>query len=577
MTPRRRRRSWALLAVLLALATTTTACVGMPDTGPVVPADVPARSDPQVSVERRAQPPQEGESSQNIVQGFLQAMQAYPVDLRTSRKFLTSEEQDSWNPSRRIITYGSSNQKGTPNSIEVRLDDTDWVDSRGVWRGRLGDGRRRLTLPLTKENGEWRISAAPNAFLVPDDWFRDYYQPASVYYFDPTASILAPEPVFVPGDQLAPALVQALLRGPGPRLTDVARTFLPAGVTPTFTVSAGGKLAHLTLDGDVARPTTDEATLMLAQLAWTLKQTSVVQFTVTIGGDPLSAGASSTTFDIDDFATYDPVDQQATPLLYAVRNGSLEVGDATAFQPVDGPFGTTGTIIDVAVSLTATYAAAVVDDRTAVVRGSVNDDQHPLVTVASGATRLLRPGWDSADRLWLVDRTSEGAVVSYVAAAEGALPVAVPVRGISGRYVKRFIISRDGTRLVAVVRGRDRDVLRVSRITHDSAGNVLGATPSQALPWSSGDTQRISDIGWQSPTLVGVLHLVTTQFPQIVSVSVDGSGSRSTVAQAERAQELVASPVPRSDLFTFTPERLFGLNSEPVDLPPGFSSIQYVG
>jgi hypothetical protein len=153
----------------------------------------------------------------------------------------------------------------------------------------------------------------------------------------------------------------------------------------------------------------------------------------------------------------------------------------------------------------------------------------------------------------------------------------VRVRGISGRYVKRFIISRDGTRLVAVVRGRDRDVLRVSRITHDSAGNVLGATPSQALPWSSGDTQRISDIGWQSPTLVGVLHLVTTQFPQIVSVSVDGSGSRSTVAQAERAQELVASPVPRSDLFTFTPERLFGLNSEPVDLPPGFSSIQYVG
>ena len=567
----------ALLGVLLALATTATACVGMPDAGPVVPADVPARSDPQVSVERRAQPPQEGQSSQNIVQGFLQSMQAYPVDLQIARQFLTSEEQDSWNPSRRIVTYGGSNQKGTPSLIRVRLDDTDWIDSRGAWRGRLGDGQLRLRLPLVKENGEWRISAAPNAFLVPDDWFQDYYEPGSVYYYDPTASILVPEPVFVPDGQVAPALVQALLQGPGPRLTDVSRTFLPAGLTSNLTVEDDGRLAHLTLDGDVTRPTADEATLMLAQLAWTLRQTSVQRFTVTIGGEALSAGASSTTFDVGDFEAYDPVDQQSTPLLYAVRNGNLEVGDSTAFQPVDGPFGTAGYIGDVAVSLSATYAAAVVDGRTAVVRGSVNDDQHPVVPVASAATQLLRPGWDSADRLWLVDRTADGALVSYVDPVDGALPVAVDVRGVTGRRVKRFLISRDGTRLVAVVRERDRDVLRVSRITHDTAGNVLGATPSRALPWSTGDTQRITDIGWQSPTLVGVLHLVTTQLELVVSVSVDGSGPQATVGQSEQAQKLVASPVPRSDLFTFTPERLFGLNSQPVDLPPGFTSIQYVG
>jgi hypothetical protein len=571
------RRVLALVAGLLALATMTTACVGMPDTGPVVPADVPARRDPQVSVERRAQPPQEGESSQNIVQGFLQAMQAYPVDLQTARQFLTSEEQDSWNPSRKLITYSGSDQKGSPDLIQVRLDGTDWVDSRGAWRGRLGDGRLRLPLPLVKENGEWRISAAPNAFLVPDDWFQDYYEPASVYFYDPTASILVAEPVFVPGDQLAPALVQALLLGPGPRLTDVVRTFLPAGLTPTLTVDDDGRLAHLAFDGDVARPTADEATLMLSQLAWTFRQTSVEKFTVSIGGEPMTAGGSSTTFDVGDFEASDPVDQQATPLLYAVRNANLEVGDATAFRPVDGPFGTAGSIEAVAVSLTATYAAAVVDGGTTVLRGSVNDDQHPVVPVASSATDLLRPGWDAADRLWLVDRTDAGAVVSYVDAVEGAQPVPVDVRGITGRQVKRFLISRDGTRLVALVRGRDRDVVRVSRIRHNTAGDVLGATASKVLPWSSGDTQRITDIGWQSPTLVGVLHLAAAQLWQIVSVSVDGSGLRATVGQSEPAQELVASPVPHADLYTFTPVRLFGLNSQPVDLPPGFSTIQYVG
>ncbi|MEO6511867.1 MAG: LpqB family beta-propeller domain-containing protein, partial [Nocardioides sp.] len=210
-------------------------------------------------------------------------------------------------------------------------------------------------------------------------------------------------------------------------------------------------------------------------------------------------------------------------------------------------------------------------------RGSVNDDQHPVVPVATEATRMLRPGWDSSDRLWMVDRTAFGAVVSYVDAAAGSVPTAVDVRGVTGRQVKRFIISRDGTRLVAIVKGRDRDVLRVSRITHDSTGKVIGATRSRSLPWSSGDTQRIKDIGWQSPTLAGVLHLVTTRFPQVVSVSVDGAGPQATVGQSERASQLVASPDSQDPLYTWSPQQLFGLSSGAVDLPPGFTSVQYVG
>ena len=53
------RRPLAVVVALLALATTTTACVGMPEAGPVVTADVPARNDSQGRVVRRAQSPQE--------------------------------------------------------------------------------------------------------------------------------------------------------------------------------------------------------------------------------------------------------------------------------------------------------------------------------------------------------------------------------------------------------------------------------------------------------------------------------------------------------------------------------------
>ena len=55
------------------------------------------------------------------------------------------------------------------------------------------------------ENGEWRIAEAPDALIVPETWFEQRFRQVSLYFFDPSAQILVPEPVFVPrGDQLAP-------------------------------------------------------------------------------------------------------------------------------------------------------------------------------------------------------------------------------------------------------------------------------------------------------------------------------------------------------------------------------------
>ena len=48
----------------------------------------------------------------------------------------------------------------------------------------------------------------PDALIVPETWFDDWYERASLYYFDPTTEIMVPEPVFVPrGDQFASSLV----------------------------------------------------------------------------------------------------------------------------------------------------------------------------------------------------------------------------------------------------------------------------------------------------------------------------------------------------------------------------------
>jgi hypothetical protein len=575
----------ALAAVLLALVTTTTACIGMPEAGPVVPADNAVQNPPAVGVERVAQLPQEGDSPQAIVSGFLQAMTAYPVNLPVVRQFLTTDEQDAWDPSRRTLTYESPySPTGAGTAVTVRLEDAQWVDGRGTWRGERGNGRPRLHFTLTEENDEWRIASAPNAFIIPSDWFQDHYTQKLLYYFDPTASILVPEPVFVSADQLTSSLVKALLDGPGPPLAEVVRTFVPQGLTPGLSVPVDGNgVATVALEGDPTRLTPETAKLLVYQFAWTLNQVpELTAFRVTIGGEPVTMpGGSSNQFSVDLGSEYDPTDVQASNQLFAVDSGSLETGDPTSLQAVTGPLGTFGGIDSVGVDLDAKQAAAVTDGGTRLVVApltSVGAEQAPSTTVLSGATKLLRPAWDF-QRLWVVDRTADGARVSVLDPDQGLVPTPVTIDGITGRRVRDFIVSRDGTRFVAVVQGRDGDQLRISRV-RQTFGRVVGATPSRNLAWSSGDAERIRDIGWRSPTTVGVLHALTRQFTQFASVSVDGAGGpqlqEQTVLQ-NVATHVVSSPAENEPWYAIDGDQLIDPDNEAVTLPSTVSSIQYVG
>ena len=77
--------------------------------------------------------------------------------------------------------------------------------------------------------------------------------------------------------------------------------------------------------------------------------------------------------------------------------------------------------------------------------------------------------------------------------------------GVTGRDVTELLVSRDGSRLVAVVRGRKADSVVSNRIRHDMAGGILGFTPLQRIPLPEEGSTRIRDIGWRSPTSVSVL------------------------------------------------------------------------
>jgi hypothetical protein len=577
-----RIRRTAALGVVILATLATSGCVTLPDDGPVVPVEDQIRTQPDLGVERRAQPPQEGDPAQVIVNGFLQAMTAYPVRTDVARQYLASEIRDSWDPGGKIVTYESRDSATGSDVVKVGIQGANWVDRRGSWRGLRGSGDVELRFPMIVENGEYRIARARDEFVVTDDWFQDHYRPAAVYFLDQTASILVPEPIFVRSEQVAGSLIEALLDGPG---TDVVRSFVPTGLTLGLSVpvSDDGQ-ASIPLEGDVGALSPEAAKLMIYQFAWTLRQDPrVLTFSITLNDQPVTFAGGGTEFSIDLGSEYAPTDVQASSALFILRNGLLESGDADASTPVPGPLGQRQYGVEqVAVSLKGDLAASVSGAGSALQLSSVDDDSLAVVEVLSGATRLLKPAWDFAGRLWVVDRSDDGARVSMIDTTRDVTSATlVPVQGITGARVKRFLVSRDGTRLVAVVRGRRSDSLRVSRIRYDSLGHLRGVTPSRNLPWGGADGQRIRDIAWRSATSVGVLHQFTRSVAQFVAVPVDGStGLDDRLTIPGRAQALVCSPVPDETLYIRTADGLGdptgaeGGGTRPL---PQVTSIQYVG
>jgi hypothetical protein len=573
-------RRVALLALLLpALA----GCIGLPSSGPVVETGSQGSLDEQAGIYIDPKPPQPGDLPADVVAGFLDAMTATPIQTNTAQEFLTREAQGAWNPEARTITYAEPTNPRGSSVVTVRLRGADHLDARCSYLGRLPAEDRVLKLPMERENGEWRIARPPNALIVPASWFEQRFSRMSLYFFDPSARILVPEPVFVPrGEQLPTALTDALLEGPGRELADVLRSFIPPDLSFGLSVPVSDQgVAELTLRGFSGQLDAEASERMLAQLVWTLRQEPSIQAVrVTLGGQPLSLPGGLSEFRVDEGAAYDPTGLQASSLLYGLRDGRLVAGPPDGLAAVDGPMGTSDLgVRTAAVNLTATTVAGVSAAGDRVQLSPVRGPGDRVVQVVSGGRQLLRPAWDFSDRLWLVEAAEEGARVSFV---DDRRPRSLVVPGITGERVSKFLVSRDGSRLVAVARHPRGDRLLVSRIRRDGDGRVLGATPATRVSWDGESGLRIRDIGWTSPTSVAVLHRAARELYQIRTLSVDGSPSEVDDLLAtlpERVRALAASPDPSESLFAITPSSLFDPRGESsgAQLEPDVTDIDYVG
>jgi hypothetical protein len=576
-----RVRRAAAMTVGVLLAGLVSACgVQLPTSGPVVEAQQPVLEKPVTGPYRDPAPPPQGANPVAIVNGFFDAMTAVPLQTTAASQFLTSAGRQRWQPQDGVVVYG---QPPTPHGeavVRARLRGAHWVSRRGIWRGRLSPAQSQIELPMKLDKREWRINRAPNALLVPASWYQQNFRTASIYFFDPTGRILVPEPVHVPsGAQLATWLVRSLLLGPVPSLTGVVHSFIPPGLTSQSVLVHNG-VADVTLKGTDPGSLDQKTTrLLLAQFSWTLAQVpSVHAFRLTIGGERITSGAADATYPVANPDSVDPTDSLASGLIYALRNGRLVSGQAKAPSPVNGPFGRADEqVSSFAVSLDGTQVAGVTPEGLTV--GPVQGGGS--VTTVYRGTHLLRPSWDFAGRLWEVDLTPQGASV-VVYADHTAQTVHVP--GVSGEHVSKFVVSRDGSRFVAVIHGRHGDRIVVSRIRYSARRGVVGAGRARALPWragGSGPVSRIRDLGWLSPTTIGVLHLLTRDISEVQVILVDGStqpGQASTISIPGRARGLAASPVGTDTSYAILKNTLTDLSGSSPDVSfHGLRGITYAG
>ena len=277
----------AVLAALIIAALSATGCVSMPSGGPVqsFPVTQGAAAQNQPFIQIQPQPPGAGWSPSDIVQGFLTASANFGNYPQVAKEYLTPAAQ-SWDPAWSAVVY-----KNGPNVMPaiypstVKDPKTATVSITGTIQANLqGNGNysvpsastpggspdKPLPFQLAKVNGQWRIAYAPPELLLTSNSFMSDYQLRNLYFFDPLARFLVPDPVYVPlraTPDLMDGLVNELIVPPADWLSAATKTAFPPKTKVSSVALDGGVTAVVNLTGTAIGKASKASPSVLQQLS----------------------------------------------------------------------------------------------------------------------------------------------------------------------------------------------------------------------------------------------------------------------------------------------------------------------
>ncbi len=536
-----RRRSHGVRAALAVVVAMTllalAACASIPDSGPVRQGAPVAQVNDPLDLDFNPSPPEKGASQQRIVQGFIDAASSPKNNFKIAREYLTTAMAANWNPDESVTVDDGRNRTYDDQGTLWRVDVTPVanVDSVGSYHPVASTAPVGLNYQLVKENGEWRISVAPNGVVIDDPTFRAVYAQQNLYFYSPGNTYLVPDARWFPARVASAAtrVASSVLAGPAPWLNGAVTTSFPKGTQLAVpSVTTDGGVAHVDLSSEAGQA--DPA--QLQRMQYQLEQS-------------LGSLAQSVQLSIEGNVQQVPsLSADAAPIRNPAVDSRAFVYRGDAFGPVNGDTVTglsglsdkVAALRPTAITLNASRDQAAVLSQAGVY--SVRKNGDPVRVDARPG--LIGPSLDPEGWVWSVPGGSPGAV--QVAGANGGDAHELVANWPDATGILSLAVSRDGTRLAALLRTTGGYALMASGIVRAANGAPNGLTePVEIAVPSSGARSA----AWTSDLTIAVLSTTSGEATGIAQQTVGGSqtstsgptGGRTIVGAAGLAPYVVLS------------------------------------
>ncbi|GGI47710.1 hypothetical protein BCL57_002423 [Agromyces flavus] len=493
----------ALAAVVIALLAVTTGCVSIPTSGSVNPGLAEAPDQP-VDLDVFARGPQPGATQQQILDGFIDAAASPSGNYEIARQFLTDGFADVWEADTGVTIDVLADRSFTPVSADViraQAVPAASLAPNGQYLETLAGVPLQLEYRFEQVDEEWRISSAPSGVLMDETNFQLVYRDYTLAFFDPQFRFVVPDVRWFAGrDSAQTSIVRALLAGPAEWLAPGVVSAFPEDLTlDPGTVPVSNGVAEVSLAG-AAFDNLRTIQLMQYQLEQSLQSVRNV--------DDVQLSLNGVVQDSPELTDRPERSPRVDPRP-AVYDGQA-FGHLSATGDEVSPI---GGISDQVVALAPTGAALGPDGTAAAVRSAdgvwlVREDaERELLDPRAG---LIVPALDVDGIVWSVPADAPDELAWFASDGGDGNQIGVPWTASS---ILTLQVSRDGTRLVALLAEGSRTRVVAASIQRDEAGLPIALGPVALELAGSGGAPI--DVAWLDPGTVGTLTQSATGEPRL--------------------------------------------------------------
>ncbi len=474
------KRALAAAAAALLLLT---GCVAIPDAGPVSEGivDMSEQDDGLVFL---AQEPEEGATQEEVILGFLTAGISPEGGFSIAREFLTRAEAQQWRPSAGVIVRAGPPEVQFASETEATavVAAVSEIDAVGALQRPAAD--RSLEFLMQREEGEWRIADAPDGIVLSSIHFAELFRAHSLHWLTPDGTRAVPEVRWFErtATTLAARIIDAILAGPSTWLSPAVSTAGAADASRIGEPRVEGTRMTVTLDlAQIQQLGAGSLQTLSTQLALSLRSVGVREVVVQIEGIQGLAASSTDSPPIDVGA----VDQRPLVLegatLRSIGSGASTVDDV---GPTLQAIGATNYTVGAEGGVAHTGSTAV----------WIEPGADP-VTISADTASV--PTVDDSGWVVLQERSAPQRLLAWRDGERSEL--ALPP---SAARIAAMELSRDGTRLAAVVVDGDSSQVLVAAIVRDAEGRPVSLGEPYRMPLLDA---AATDVTWASSTQIAVL------------------------------------------------------------------------